>query len=84
MRNMARVARSDFGRAVELTRAEPVVIAKHGRQVAAATVVEEFTRLNTPDPLRVWDGWAPKEKRSQRSVRDGAARFCLPGSFLSR
>lgn len=41
----AKDAKYGFGRLIDLARAEPVVIAKHGRPVVVVMSVEEFERL---------------------------------------
>ena len=41
----AKDAKYGFGRLVDLARAEPVTVAKHGRPVIVVMAVEEFERL---------------------------------------
>jgi prevent-host-death family protein len=41
----AKDAKYGFGRLIDLARAEPVMIAKHGRPVVVVMAVEEFERL---------------------------------------
>ena len=41
----ARDAKYHFGRLIDLARAEPVVIEKHGRPVVVVISVEEYQRL---------------------------------------
>ena len=41
----AREAKYNFGRLLDIARAEPVVIEKHGRPVVVVVAVEEFERL---------------------------------------
>jgi prevent-host-death family protein len=41
----ARDAKYAFGRLIDMARAEPVSIAKHGRPVVVVMAVEEFERL---------------------------------------
>ena len=41
----AREAKYNFGRLIDIVRAEPVVIEKHGRPVVVVVAVEEFERL---------------------------------------
>lgn len=41
----AREAKYNFGRLIDIARAEPVVIEKHGRPVVVVIAVEEFERL---------------------------------------
>ncbi|OYW55472.1 MAG: prevent-host-death protein [Hyphomicrobium sp. 32-62-53] len=45
----ARDAKNGFGHLIDLARAEPVMIEKHGRPVVVVLSVEEFTRLNASD-----------------------------------
>ena len=42
----AKEAKYSFGRLIDLARAEPVTVAKHGRPVVVVMAVEEFERLN--------------------------------------
>ena len=50
----AKDAKYGFGRLIDLARAEPVVIAKHGRPVVVVMAVEEFERLKILDaPISV-------------------------------
>ena len=41
----AKDAKYSFGRLIDLGRAEPVVVAKHGRPVVVVMAVEEYERL---------------------------------------
>jgi len=41
----AKDAKYGFGKLIDLARAEPVVIAKHGRPVVVVMAVEEYERL---------------------------------------
>ena len=41
----AKDAKYGFGRLIDLARAEPVAVAKHGRPVVVVMAVEEFERL---------------------------------------
>ena len=41
----AKEAKDGFGRLIDLARAEPVIVAKHGRAVVVVMAVEEFERL---------------------------------------
>ncbi len=59
----AKDAKYGFGRLIDLTRAEPVAVAKHGRLVVVVMAVEEFERLkalDTPAP-------APAGKQKTRA-----------------
>jgi prevent-host-death family protein len=41
----ARDAKNGFGRLIDMARAEPVAIEKHGRRVVVVLAVEEYERL---------------------------------------
>jgi prevent-host-death family protein len=41
----AKEAKYGFGRLIDLARAEPVIVAKHGRPVVVVMAVETFERL---------------------------------------
>lgn len=43
----AREAKHQFGRLIDMARAKPVVIEKHGRPVVAVMAIEEYERLKT-------------------------------------
>jgi prevent-host-death family protein len=45
----AKDAKYGFGRLIDLARAEPVAVAKHGRPVVVVMSVEEFERLKAVD-----------------------------------
>jgi prevent-host-death family protein len=45
----AKDAKYGFGRLIDLARAEPVAVAKHGRPVVVMMAVEEFERLKALD-----------------------------------
>jgi prevent-host-death family protein len=45
----AKDAKYGFGRLIDLARAQPVAIAKHGRPVVVVMAVEEFERLKMLD-----------------------------------
>ena len=50
MRTLAATdAKYGFGRLIDLARAAPVVVAKHGRPVVVVMAVEEFERLTARD-----------------------------------
>jgi len=59
----AKDAKYGFGRLIDLARANPVAVAKHGRPVVVVMAVEEFERLKALD--------APR--RSPAAKRNGAA-----------
>jgi len=63
----AKDAKYGFGRLIDLARAEPVVVEKHGRPVVVVLAVEEFERLR--------DGANGAVSRSEKSsVRRTAKR----------
>jgi prevent-host-death family protein len=41
----AKEAKDGFGRLIDLARAAPVVVAKHGRAVVVVMAIEEYERL---------------------------------------
>lgn len=41
----AKDAKYGFGRLIDLARAEPVAVAKHGRSVVVVMAIEEYERL---------------------------------------
>ena len=43
----AKDAKYGFGRLIDLARAEPVAVAKHGRPVVVVMAVEEYERLKS-------------------------------------
>jgi prevent-host-death family protein len=45
----AKDAKYGFGRLIDLARAEPIAVAKHGRPVIVVLAVEEFERLKAQD-----------------------------------
>lgn len=47
----AKDAKYGFGRLIDLARAEPVAVAKHGRPVVVVLAVEEYERLKALDTL---------------------------------
>ena len=58
-RMSARDAKNGFGRMIDIARAEPVAIEKHGRPVVVVVAVEEYERLTAgkttaipPSPTR--------------------------------
>ncbi len=58
----AKDAKYNFGQMIDLARAEPVVIEKHGRPVVVVMAVEEYERLSgitTGDEQR--DKQGPKD-----------------------
>lgn len=49
----AKDAKYGFGRLIDLARAEPVAVAKHGRTVVVVLAVEEYERLKALDKPRM-------------------------------
>ena len=47
----AKDAKYGFGRLIDLARAQPVAVAKHGRPVVVVLSVEEYERLKSLDRL---------------------------------
>ncbi len=48
----AKDAKYGFGRLIDLARAEPVLVAKHGRPVVVVMAVEEYERWKVGDVSR--------------------------------
>lgn len=69
MKSMAaRDAKNGFGHLIDLARAEPVTIEKHGRPVVVVLSIEEFTRLSAgTEPNR--KSRIQTEARQTRAVR---------------
>jgi prevent-host-death family protein len=49
----AKDAKYGFGRLIDLARAEPVAVAKHGRTVVVVMAIEEYERLKDIEMGRV-------------------------------
>ena len=45
----AKDAKYGFGRLIDLARAEPVAVSKHGRPVVVVLAIEEYERLKSMD-----------------------------------
>ena len=58
----AKDAKYCFGRLIDLARAEPVAVAKHGRPVVVVLAVEEYERLKAVEA-----GAAPKARDGDQS-----------------
>ena len=61
----AKDAKYGFGRLIDLARAEPVAVAKHGRPVVVVLAIEEYERLKSMDvqrPERAADSALSKDK----------------------
>ncbi len=57
----AKDAKNGFGRLIDLARAEPVAVTKHGRPVIIVLAIEEYDRLKALDETPQLDDWsAPK------------------------
>ena len=53
----AKEAKYNFGRMIDLARAEPVIIEKHGRPVVVIVAVEEWEKLHSKtDPATASGG----------------------------
>jgi prevent-host-death family protein len=48
----AKDAKYGFGRLIDLARAEPVAVAKHGRTVVVVLAIEEYERLKAIESER--------------------------------
>jgi prevent-host-death family protein len=59
----AKDAKYGFGRLIDLARAEPVAVAKHGRAVVVVMAVEEFERLKALDSQTTLRVTKPKTKQ---------------------
>ena len=55
----ARDAKYGFGRLIDLARAGPVTVAKHGRPVVVVLAIEEFERLAALDQREAFKGSPP-------------------------
>lgn len=49
----AKDAKYEFGRLIDLARAEPVAVTKHGRAVVVVIAVEEYERLKDIEMVKV-------------------------------
>ncbi|TMV12611.1 type II toxin-antitoxin system Phd/YefM family antitoxin [Arenibacterium halophilum] len=49
----AKDAKYGFGRLIDLARAEPVAVAKHGRPVVVVMAIEEYERLKNIETDRM-------------------------------
>ena len=58
----AKDAKYSFGRLIDLARAEPVTVAKHGRPVVVVMAVEEYERLKALDSSKVRSGPEAEKK----------------------
>ncbi|WP_343312898.1 type II toxin-antitoxin system prevent-host-death family antitoxin [Brucella sp. BE17] len=48
----AKDAKYEFGRLIDLARAEPVAVTKHGRAVVVVIAVEEYERLKDNEMVK--------------------------------
>jgi len=58
----AKDAKYGFGRLIDLARAEPVAVAKHGRPVVVVMAIEEYERLRGIEFAQIDDGKSTKRK----------------------
>ena len=58
---MAKGANYGFGRPIDLARAEPLIVAKHGRPEVVVAAVEEFERLKTVEEA-ILSNTGPRDK----------------------
>ena len=56
----AKDAKYGFGRLIDLARAEPVAVAKHGRPVVVVMAIEEYERLKDIEMGRLDNRPSPK------------------------
>ena len=64
MRSMtAKDAKYGFGRLIDLARAEPVTVEKHGRPVVVVMAVEEFERLKSLEAAPVHEARASRARK---------------------
>lgn len=62
----AKDAKYGFGRLIDLARAEPVAVAKHGRPVVVVMAIEEYERLRSIDFAQIDDGKIDDGKSMKR------------------
>ncbi|WP_417626366.1 type II toxin-antitoxin system Phd/YefM family antitoxin [Pararhodobacter aggregans] len=62
----AKDAKYGFGRLVDLARAKPVAVAKHGRPVVVVLAVEEYERLKALDK----SGSGPDENNAEKTTSE--------------
>ncbi|WP_394199550.1 type II toxin-antitoxin system Phd/YefM family antitoxin [Litoreibacter albidus] len=58
----AKDAKYGFGRLIDLARAEPVAVAKHGRPVVVVMAIEEYEQLRGIEFAQIDDGKSMKRK----------------------
>jgi prevent-host-death family protein len=67
----AKDAKYGFGRLIDLARAAPVAVAKHGRPVVVVMAIEEYERLKVLDgAMRI----SPEAARTAKAPRGKASR----------
>ena len=59
----AKDAKYGFGRLIDLARAAPVTVEKHGRPVVVVMAVEEFARLKSLEPASIHDTHSPNARK---------------------
>jgi prevent-host-death family protein len=67
----AKDAKNSFGILIDLARAEPVTIEKHGRPVVVVMSVEEFERLSDQPVVKPEDKLAPRRTKGRPKCRWG-------------
>jgi prevent-host-death family protein len=65
----AKDAKYGFGRLIDLARAAPVAVAKHGRAVVVVMSIEEYERLKALDADRHRPRAAPQANRTRRRAQ---------------
>jgi prevent-host-death family protein len=65
----AKEAKYGFGRLIDLARAEPVTVEKHGRPVVVVQAIEEYERLREGAN----GAGLPKKRRAKRSGKSGGS-----------
>jgi prevent-host-death family protein len=65
----AKDAKYGFGRLIDLARAGPVAVAKHGRAVVVVMSIEEYDRLKALEAARKTPRGAPQANRTRRRVQ---------------
>jgi prevent-host-death family protein len=63
----AKDAKYGFGRLIDMARAEPVLVAKHGRPVAVVMSVEEYQRLKSSEDKSLTTSMTAPSTRTEES-----------------
>lgn len=61
----AKEAKYGFGRLIDLARAEPVLVAKHGRPVVVVLSVEEYERLKSGEDRHLTNSKTDRPTRTE-------------------